>query len=187
MGSCEATVADRPPPGQRGGCCRSGVDVAIGRRRADGAIWPDCDTPVVTQQPSDRSGRRISPDTQVRDMHGGGGGHTVDTVWTQSHLSRVSQGKAICAAQNGFSCLTRTTPNGSRTFASFRVVKFEVSAGQRDFWAGFDSRQLHQWHPTYAHETTTTAILNPGPVPRGLVLVSRTWTQRRFADGRCSG
>jgi hypothetical protein len=115
-------VADRPPPGQRGGCCRSGVDVAIGRRRADGAIWPDCDTPVVTQQPSDRAGRRISPDTQVRDMHGGGGGHTVDTVWTQSHLSRVSQGKAICAAQNGFSCLTRTTPNGSSPTGGTRIT-----------------------------------------------------------------
>ena len=32
----------------------------------------------------------------------------------------------------------------SRTFASFRVVKSSVSAGQRDFCAGFDSRQLHR-------------------------------------------
>jgi hypothetical protein len=32
----------------------------------------------------------------------------------------------------------------SRTFASFRVVNIRVSAGQRDFCTGFDSRQLHQ-------------------------------------------
>ena len=32
----------------------------------------------------------------------------------------------------------------SRTFASFRVVKSRVSAGQRDFSSGFDSRQLHE-------------------------------------------
>jgi hypothetical protein len=28
-------------------------------------------------------------------------------------------------------------------FTYFRVVKLDVSAVQRDFWAGFDSRQLH--------------------------------------------
>jgi hypothetical protein len=33
----------------------------------------------------------------------------------------------------------------SRRFASFRVVDFSISAFQRDFWGGFDSRQL-QWH-----------------------------------------
>jgi hypothetical protein len=32
----------------------------------------------------------------------------------------------------------------SRTFASFRVDKFSVSAGHKDFSSGFDSRQLHQ-------------------------------------------
>src|SRR6476620_5252707 len=32
----------------------------------------------------------------------------------------------------------------SRTFALFRVLKFDVSAGQQDFWAGIDSRQLHR-------------------------------------------
>src|SRR5260370_10517526 len=32
----------------------------------------------------------------------------------------------------------------SRTFASFRVLNVGVSAGQRDFGGGFDSRQLHQ-------------------------------------------
>src|SRR5271156_3511866 len=31
----------------------------------------------------------------------------------------------------------------SRTFASFRVARSSVSAGQRDFCAGFDSQQLH--------------------------------------------
>lgn len=31
----------------------------------------------------------------------------------------------------------------SRTDASFRVLKFSVSAGQLDFCDGFDSRQLH--------------------------------------------
>jgi hypothetical protein len=30
-----------------------------------------------------------------------------------------------------------------RTFASFRVVKFDISPGQHDFCNGFDSRQLH--------------------------------------------
>jgi hypothetical protein len=32
----------------------------------------------------------------------------------------------------------------SRTFASFRVVNIRVSAGQRDFCTGFDSRRLHK-------------------------------------------
>jgi hypothetical protein len=32
----------------------------------------------------------------------------------------------------------------SRTFASFRVLNFYVSAGQGNFCTGFDSRQLHQ-------------------------------------------
>jgi hypothetical protein len=32
----------------------------------------------------------------------------------------------------------------SRTFASFRVAKFSVSAGHGDFCDGFDSRQLHR-------------------------------------------
>jgi hypothetical protein len=31
----------------------------------------------------------------------------------------------------------------SRPLASFRVIKSSVSAGQRTFWSGFDSRQLH--------------------------------------------
>jgi hypothetical protein len=31
----------------------------------------------------------------------------------------------------------------SRHLASFRVVKPHLSAAQADFWAGFDSRQLH--------------------------------------------
>lgn len=33
----------------------------------------------------------------------------------------------------------------SRTFASFRVLNFYVSAGQGNFCTGFDSRQLH-WY-----------------------------------------
>jgi hypothetical protein len=32
----------------------------------------------------------------------------------------------------------------SRSFASFDVLKFKVSAGHADFCAGFDSRQLPQ-------------------------------------------
>jgi hypothetical protein len=32
----------------------------------------------------------------------------------------------------------------SRTFVSFHAPKSGVSAGQRDFWGGFDSRQLHR-------------------------------------------
>ena len=32
----------------------------------------------------------------------------------------------------------------SRTFACFHVVQSRVSAGQRDFCSGFDSRRLHQ-------------------------------------------
>jgi hypothetical protein len=44
--------------------------------------------------------------------------------------------------------LTPSTPFAypqvaSRTFASFRVVHSGISAGQRDFCNGFDSRQLH--------------------------------------------
>ena len=35
----------------------------------------------------------------------------------------------------------------SRAFASFRVVRFDVSAGQRHFCSGFDSRQLHHERP----------------------------------------
>jgi hypothetical protein len=31
----------------------------------------------------------------------------------------------------------------SRRFAYFRVVGFDISAGQQDFCDGFDSRQLH--------------------------------------------
>jgi len=31
----------------------------------------------------------------------------------------------------------------SRTFASFRVLKSSISAGQLHFSTGFDSRQLH--------------------------------------------
>ena len=51
----------------------------------------------------------------------------------------------------------------------------------------FAARLLNRGAAMHAHETTTTAIPNPGPAPRGLVLASRTWTQRRFADGRFSG
>jgi hypothetical protein len=40
-------------------------------------------------------------------------GHTLGTVWTQSHLSGIRQGEAICAGQNRFGPLTRTTPNSS--------------------------------------------------------------------------
>jgi hypothetical protein len=32
----------------------------------------------------------------------------------------------------------------SRRFTYFRVARSDVSAGQRDFCSGFDSRQLHQ-------------------------------------------
>jgi hypothetical protein len=44
--------------------------------------------------------------------------------------------------------LTASTPFAypqvvSCTFALFRVLKSSVSAGQADFWSGFDSRQLH--------------------------------------------
>jgi hypothetical protein len=47
--------------------------------------------------------------------------------------------------------LTPSTPFAypqvvSRHFAYFRVVRFDVSAGQHDFCAGFDSRQLHWKH-----------------------------------------
>ncbi len=51
--------------------------------------------------------------------------------------------------QPGCSVLMSSTPLAypqviSCTFASFRVPKFGVLAGQFDFCAGFDSRQLHQ-------------------------------------------
>jgi hypothetical protein len=42
-------------------------------------------------------------------------------------------------AINTFSASARR----SRRFASVRVLRFRVSAAQGDFWAGFDSRQLH--------------------------------------------
>jgi hypothetical protein len=32
----------------------------------------------------------------------------------------------------------------ARRFTPFRVLRFRVSAAQGDFWAGFDSRQLHK-------------------------------------------
>jgi hypothetical protein len=42
--------------------------------------------------------------------------------------------------------LTSSTPFGvsAGRFASFRVVKFGLSAAHRAFCAGFDFRQLHQ-------------------------------------------
>jgi len=48
--------------------------------------------------------------------------------------------------------LTPSTPFAypqvvSRRFAYFRVVRFDVSAGQRHFCSGFDSRQLHHERP----------------------------------------
>ena len=54
----------------------------------------------------------------------------------------------------------------SRTFASFRVVKYGVSAGQRHSRAGFDSRQLHregqgqgqEFCPRPVHFTATDAV-----------------------------
>ena len=45
----------------------------------------------------------------------------------------------------------------SRTFASFRVTKFGVSAGQQDFCAEFDSRQLHKKGPCQGRD------FRPGP------------------------
>ena len=52
-------------------------------------------------------------------------------------------------AQRGFRVLMPSTPFAypqviSRRFAYFRVVRFGVSAGQVDFCAEFDSRQLHR-------------------------------------------
>ncbi len=49
---------------------------------------------------------------------------------------------------DGFGVLTPSTPFAysqafSRRFAYFRGVSLSVSAGQHDFWEGFDSRQLH--------------------------------------------
>jgi hypothetical protein len=40
----------------------------------------------------------------------------------------------------------------SRTFASFDVPKFRISADQRDFCGRFDSRQLHK---LYARQIST--------------------------------
>ena len=40
-----------------------------------------------------------------------------------------------CGCHQHLSCIRRSS---SRPFASFRVVKFEVSTGQHNFWAGFD-------------------------------------------------
>ena len=44
----------------------------------------------------------------------------------------------------------------SRTFASFRVVDGSISSGHRNFWSGFDSRQLHHKRPR------SEIILRPG-------------------------
>jgi len=59
------------------------------------------------------------------------------------------RGKQITARGDRCSVLMSSTPFAypqvvSRTFASFRVAIFSVSAAQRDFWRGFDSRQLHR-------------------------------------------
>ena len=53
------------------------------------------------------------------------------------------------AGRRGDSSVLTSTPFAYpqvvlRTFASFRVLKFSVSTGQRDFYSGFDSRQLHK-------------------------------------------
>ena len=79
----------------------------------------------------------------------------MDTVWTQSHLSRVSQGKAICAAQNRFGLLTRTTPNGSSPTGGTELVLVD---GVTPLAEGPIHRRLtggcvHQW-------VTTTCFRN---------------------------
>jgi hypothetical protein len=55
-----------------------------------------------------------------------------------------------CGLLNGRAVLMPSTPSPypqviSRRLASFRVVKFHVSAAHDHFWGGFDSRQLHQY------------------------------------------
>ena len=47
----------------------------------------------------------------------------------------------------------------SRAFASFRVVSAAVPAGQRDFCAEFDSRQLHQRRPRSERQSRAWAFL----------------------------
>ena len=59
--------------------------------------------------------------------------------------------------------LTPSTPVAyplvvSRTFASFRIARFSVPAGQGDFGSGFDSRQLHRNGPGQGRKT------RPGPL-----------------------
>jgi hypothetical protein len=59
--------------------------------------------------------------------------------------------------------LTPSTPPAypqviSRTFASFRALKLSVSAAQRDFCSGFDSRQLHRTRTVFAVIETMSKI-----------------------------
>jgi hypothetical protein len=49
-------------------------------------------------------------------------------------------GRAVLMPSTPFACSHVV----SRRFAYFRVVDFDISAGQRDFCDGFDSRQLHK-------------------------------------------
>jgi hypothetical protein len=54
-----------------------------------------------------------------------------------------------CSSGDVSGMLMPSTPSAhphvvSRRFASVRVLRFRVSAAQGDFWAGFDSRQLHK-------------------------------------------
>src|SRR5277367_4463343 len=78
--------------------------------------------------------------------------HCAHLRWPATNLSADSAAVSCCAVAvlvKGRAVLMPSTPSAyppviSRHLASFRVVKFYVSAAQVDFWAWFDSRQLHQ-------------------------------------------
>jgi hypothetical protein len=57
--------------------------------------------------------------------------------------------KVSCRDEDGVDAInTSAYPQVvSRTFASFHVAKSSVLPAQRDFWDGFDSRQLHRRGP----------------------------------------
>src|SRR5277367_3767942 len=78
--------------------------------------------------------------------------HCAHLRWPATNLSADSAAVSCCAVAvlvKGRAVLMPSTPSAyphviSRHLASFRVVKFYVSAAHDHFWGGFDSRQLHK-------------------------------------------
>ncbi len=110
-------------------------------------------------------------------------------VWANA-VRNAELRKAGGHHQPGLIVLTPSTPFAypqvvSRTLASFRAVRFRVSAGQCDFSSGFDSRQLHLGGRSKAALSSCVSVLAGNPLCRAKF--DRNDASTSLARGRGSG